>query len=167
MGIKFTADSANVALSIAVKHPDRKTYVECLEYDSMTKGITWLSDWLISRKNTIAVCVIDGRSNTAALVQKLIDGGFPQKGIIVMNSNDVCSAATMFYNAVTEKTVIHSDQPLLDESAIYAKKRPIGNNGGWGFGSGLADCAPIESTSFAFWGVETTKRNPVRKMRVG
>ena len=63
--------------------------------------------------------------------------------------------------------ICHVSPTDLDKSAISAQKRNIGNNGGWGFGSGTFDCAPIESVSLAHWGVVTTKRNPRRKMRVG
>lgn len=165
-GVKFTPDGNSVALSVAVKNPERKTLVECIEFKLIVNGINWLADWLMQRKVTCAVCVIDGKSHTAALKQKLEEGGFPQKAIILANSNDVCAAASMLQNAVGQQEIEHVSPTDLDKSAIAAQKRAIGSNGGWGFGSGTFDCAPIESVSLAYWGVMTTKRRPGRKSKL-
>ena len=94
-GVKFTPDGASMALSAAVRHPDRKTLVECVEFGLIVNGINRLADWLIERKGICSVVVIDGKSHTAALVQKLVDGGFPRKGIAVARTEDVISAASM------------------------------------------------------------------------
>lgn len=165
-GVKFTPDGVKVALSAAVQAPGQKTLVECIDYSMILNGINNLANWLIERKNKCSVVVIDGKSNTAALVRKLEDGGFPRRGIKVTNSNDVCSAASVLLNSVEENEIQHIESPTLDESAIAAQKRSIGSNGGWGFGDGMADCAPIESVSLALWGVLNTKRRPGRRSRL-
>lgn len=166
VGIKFTADGSKVALSAAIKQGSR-VYVECLDYCSMNKGISWLADWLVDRKNKIALVCIDGKSNTGTLVAKLNELAYPAKGMQVMSSSAVVSACSMFSNAVTEHELEHSEQSLLDESVCTAKRRFIGRDGGWGFGNGKVDCAPAESAALAYYGVMTTKRNPNRKLRVG
>lgn len=165
-GIKFTADGAKVALSVALKRGQR-VYVECLEYAGMNRGVSWLADWITERRNKLAMVFVDGKSNTGSLVSKLQDAGYPEKGFKVMGSSDVVSASSMFSNAVTEHEVEHSEQPLLDESVCSATKRKIGNDGGWGFGNGRVECAPAESASFALMAVLTTKRNPNREQRIG
>lgn len=162
-GVKFSADGANVALSAAVKNPNRKTLIECIEYGLIVNGINKLADWLIERKSKCAICVIDGKSHTGALYQKLIEGGFPAKALKIANTTEVCTAASMLQNAVMEQELVHVSPSGLDESAIAAQKRTIGNAGGWGFGDGVYPCAPIESASLAYWGVKTTKRRPGRK----
>lgn len=166
VGIKFTADGSKVALSVAVKQADR-VYVECLDYCSMNKGVSWLANWLVERKDRIAIACIDGRSNTGTLVAKLNELDFPEKGIQIMTTGTVISASSMFANAVTEHELEHSEQTLLNDSVCTAVKRRIGNDGGWGFGNGKVDCAPAESVAFAYYGVMTTKRNPNRKLRIG
>lgn len=166
-GIKFTPDGVNMALSVACKNSEQKTLVECLEYRQLDSGVTGIAKWLLARKDTISVVVIDGKSHTAALEKKLHDEGFNKKAIIVTNSEQVCAAAVMLQNAIEERDLIHISPTDLDKSAITAQKRKIGNGGGWGFGSGSFDCALIESVSLAYWGVSTTKRNPRRKLRVG
>lgn len=166
-GVKFSVDGRHVALSVAVKPTNEKSFIECVEYLPTDGGISWLVDWLCERKQKCAVCVIDGKSYTSALERKLLDSGFPRRGLYISSPKDVCSAATMFYNAVDEKEISHSGQPALNESALSAQKRIIGKDGGWGFGSGTFDCSLIESASLAYWGVMTTRRNPNRKMRIG
>ena len=166
VGIKFTADGSKVALAAAVKQ-DRRVYTECLDYADMNRGVSWLADWLIERKNNVAMVFIDGKSNTGSLVAKLNEAGYPRKGFKVMGTSDVIQASSMFANAVKERGLEHSGQPLLDESVCGATRRPIGNDGGWGFGNGRVDCAPAEAVAFAYMAVMTTKRNPNRELRVG
>lgn len=166
VGIKFTADGSKVALSAAIKRGGR-VYVECLDYANMSRGVSWLSDWLVERKNKIAMALIDGKSNTGSLVAKLNEARYPTKGFRVMGTTDVCQASSMFANAVMEHELEHSEQSLLDESVCSATRRPIGRDGGWGFGNGKVDCAPAEAVAFAYMAVMTAKRNPNRELRVG
>lgn len=166
LGIKFTADGAHVALSIAVKQGSR-VYVECIDYADMSHGVSWLADWIVARRHELAMVLIDGRSNTGSLVAKLNEANYPHKGFSVMGVKDVVQASSMFANAVMEHALEHSAQPLLDESVTSATKRPIGTDGGWGFGNGSVDCAPAESAAFAYMAVMTTKRNPNRVLRIG
>lgn len=165
-GVKFTVDGQKLALSVAVKSPGQRTLVECIEFSSALGGINALADWIIQRKNKCSVVAIDGKSNTAALVRKLIDGGFPRKAIISMGPTDVGAAATVLLNAIEENEIQHIKAPTLDESATSAQRRTIGNSGAWGFGDGAAESAPIESVSFAYWAVMNTKRKPGRKSRL-
>lgn len=165
-GVKFTVDGQKVALSVAVKSKGQRTLVECIEFTSTVGGINGLADWLIERKDRCSVVAIDGKSNTAALVRKLMDGGFPKRAIIVMGPNDVGASAAVLLNAIEEDEIQHIKSPTLDESATTAQRRTIGNSGAWGFGDGLAECAPIESVSFAYWAVVNTKRTPGRRSRL-
>lgn len=165
-GVKFTPDGASVAVSAAARNPDRKTLVECLDFRLIVNGVGGLAGWLIARKRTCAVVVIDGKSNTDALVQKLKAGGFPERAIKTCGPADVCAAASMLADAVDAGEVEHVSPTGLDESAVSAQRRPIGSNGGWGFGPGRVDCAPIESVSLAYLGVMTTKRRPGRKAKM-
>ena len=164
-GVKFSADGQSYALSAAAKPKDGPVLVECLEVGTTSNGTTALANWIIERKNVCAVCVIDGKSNTATLERKLLDGGFPRRGIKVASPAEVIAAASMTKDAVDEGALIHSGQPTLTESAVAAQKREIGSGGGWGFGDGEVPCGPIESASLALWGVKTTKRRPGRKAR--
>lgn len=167
IGIKFTPDGSKVAISAATKAPGRLPFVELLFYEPMNRGTTWIADWLVERKRTIAEVAIDGKSNVDALVGKLEEKKFPKKAIKVMGTDDVVAAASMLSDAITEVAVTHAGQPLLADSMTKTQKRIIGNKdkGGWSFGNGEADAAPAESIASAYRSVMTTKRNPRRKQR--
>ena len=168
LGIKFTPDGSHVAVSVAIKQ-GTETYIEGVFYESMDKGTSWLAEWINNRKSTIAEVWIDGKVHSSALYKKIKDGGFQEKAIRILGTRDVTDSSAIFYDAVTEEKVLHAPQELMDESATKAQKRFIGdkNSGGWGFGDGTVSCAPIESASFAYMAVITTKRNPRRKLRIG
>ena len=162
-GVKFSPDGEHAALSMAAKQHDGTVYMECVEYAPVTEGMGWLVSFLKERRDRIAVCVIDGKANTAQLAQRLVDVGFPRKGIAIARVKDVTDAASMLLGACIEKQAFHGDQPLLNESALSAQKRLIGHYGAWAFGPGEVSSLPVESASLAYFGAKTTKRRPGRK----
>ena len=168
-GVKFSPDGATVSLAVAVKPKGGGTpYVQIVKYESMREGTSWLARWLLEAKSVTACVVIDGKSHADSLIAQMREEGYPRTAIVVPRTADVIAAATRFYNAVKEGAVEHYPQPDFDEVVTRCKKRPIGTNGGWGWG-GVGDTDPtmLEAASLALWGVMTTKRDPARKMRVG
>ena len=170
-GVKFSPDGATVALAVAVKPKagsEDLPYVQVIDYRSMREGTSWLAEWLIAAKARAACVVIDGRSHADALIAQLREGGYPSAAIAVPRTGDVIASATRFYNAVKEKRIAHYPQTAFAECVSKCRKRPIGKNGGWGWGGiGDADPTMLEAASLALWGVMTTRRDPSRKMRVG
>ena len=166
-GVKFSSDGERVALVAALKQKDGSCYVELIDVYPMSRGTSWLGNWLLERKDKIACVAIDGRSNADNLVSKLNDGRFPQKGIIVAGTRGMVLATIRMKDAISEKKVSHIKQGLLDKSVTGSIKRPVGNDGGWCWGStDNSDSTPIEAASLALWGAMTTRRNPGRKARV-
>lgn len=165
-GVKFSPDGAYVSLA-GCRVPDSgMPHVELLEYQPMSKGVTWLADWLIERKDVTAVIVIDGKAHADELVAQLKAGGVSSKAIKLPAVNDVIASATRFLTAINEKRVTHYDQPALNQVVSKCRKRPVGKNGGWSWGGlGDTDSSPLEAVSYAYWGNMTTKRRPGRKVR--
>ena len=163
-GVKFSADSSTVSLSVAVK-PDRgPAFIECVANRSMASGIAWLVDWLAERRDRPAQIVVDGKSGAQTLVERLLDRGVPSKALIVPSARDIIAAVAALYMAVTEGTVTHAGQPAMTASATETVRRKIGNDGGWGFAStDRGDATLIESAALAYWATQTTKRKPGRK----
>lgn len=166
-GIKFSPDGSTVSVGVALKPKDGPIYVELIEHRSMRDGITWLANWVIERKDKVAIVVIDGKAYADNLMTLLREGKVPARAICPPSTNTIVASTSRFMNAVKEGQMSHYAQPALDEAVYHAKKRPIGKDGGCGFG-GIADydVTPLESVALAFWGVATTKRNPGRKARV-
>ena len=163
-GVKFAADGSEVALAVAESRGD-VTHVELLERKPMGRGTAWLADWLCERTNVGCCVVVDGRSGSQALVERMSDRA-PRGFVVTPSSGDVIAAASMLCDATNERKLTwYRPQEQLRESATTATRRPIGHGGGWGFGG--ADPLPIEACSLALWGSRTTKRNPNRKARIG
>lgn len=163
-GIKFSADGSRVCLSVC-RNSD-EPWVELLFDESVAKGIGWLVDWVVERKGKVASVVIDGRSGSTALAQKL-ESSMPHGVVKIPRTVDVIAANAGLLSAVNEGKLRHGGQSQLAASATLTTKRKIGGDGGWGFGDTPAACAaPIESAALALWGASNTKRKPGRKQRV-
>lgn len=159
-GVKFAPDGSEVALAAAIKPKSGIPHVELVCIKSMSKGTTWLADWLAERPSRASCVAIDGKSGTGMLSEKLVDR-VPNKYYRVMKTQDAITASSMMLEAIQNNEITHIESPALDESVLAATKRKIGDSGGWGFG-GDTSCA-IEAAANALWAVTTTKRDPNRK----
>lgn len=162
-GVKFSPDGAEVSLAAARLH-DNRVYIEQIRRESMALGLMWITEWIAARKNIGCCCVIDGKSGTQALVDKL--GVMPKGYIEVPTAAQVVSACTTLVDRVNDGTLEwFRPQTDLRDSAITSTRRKIGQTGGWGFAG--ENPIPIEAASLALWGVLNSKRNPERKQRIG
>lgn len=167
-GVKFSADGRRVALSAALAVKNGPAYVELVDVLGTENGAGRLREWLMERSSGCCAAAIDGRSGAAALAASLRSVGFPRRALVECRTSDAVAAASMFVEEVFSKTVSHIASPALDESVAGAVRRPIGGNGGFGFGDGPeSDSTAAESAALALWAARTSKRDPDRKMRVG
>lgn len=163
-GVKFAPDGSTVSLSVAVKPDDGPVFVEGIENRAMNAGTAWLVEWLMARRDKAAQIVIDGRSGSAALINRLIEHNMPPHTIIAPNTAQVIAAASGFKAAVLEGNIAHIEQPAMTAAVTLTRKRKIGTDGGWSFDSTeQGDATLAESAALAFWAVTTTKRRPGRK----
>lgn len=163
-GVKFASDGSEVVLAVAEAHGG-STHVELLERKPMAFGTSWLASWLADRTATGCCVVVDGKSGSPVLIERL-DGRVPRGYVVTPSVNEVTSAASMLCDAVGERLLTwYRPQEQLRESATTATRRMIGRSGGWGFGG--ADPLPIDACALALWGLRTSKRDPRRKARIG
>jgi hypothetical protein len=163
-GVKFSIDGSQIALAACRIPEDTPAYVELVGMGSLSDGITWLSDFLCTEdmEETTAAIAVDGKNGADALLDKLRDI-YPRQALMVPGSKGVIASASMFQEAIRERTLTHWDSPngeqkALDDSATSSIKRPIGGDGGWGYGGDNA--AAIEAAALAFWACKTTTRDP-------
>lgn len=158
-GVKFSPDGATVALA-ACRVPDgAPAHVELVDARPVSEGTGWLSELLNSAEPTTACVVVDGRSGADDLLSRLDE--YPARALVTPGTRGVVAAATMTVSALSEHRLTHWRSPgqhALDESATKSVKRPIGNDGGYGFGGDVS--VAIEAASLAYWGCMTTKRDP-------
>ena len=163
-GVRFTPDGRSVTLAAAATHEDG-AHVEYIRTEPTVSGVGWLVDWLVSRKGRAAAVAIDGRADATDLGQQLVNAGMPKGAVMVARTSDAISADAMLVNAVNDGTLTHLDDPALTESALGATRRPIGKDGGYGFGG---ECPErLDACALALWAARTTKRDPRRRGRIG
>ena len=165
-GVKFSPDGSCVALAGCVLPEGGPAHVELIGTGSMADGIGWLTEFFEQpgMDESTAAIAVDGRNGSGALLAELAET-YPRQALMVPGSRGVQDAASMFLQAVHTGRevggVTHwgSDkQASLDESAKESIKRPIGSDGGWGFGG--EHSAPVEAAALAFWAARTTRRDP-------
>ena len=162
-GVKFSPDGAEVSLAAARLH-DGRVYIEQIKRETMAMGLGWLAGWIAGRTDRGCCCVIDGKSGTQALVDKL--GRMPANYIVTPSTSQVIAACTTLVDRVNDGTLEWlGSQADLRDSATTSTRRRIGHDGGWGFGG--ENPIPIEAASLALWGVLNSRRNPERKQRIG
>lgn len=167
-GVKFSPDGAEVVLAGAVipdkGQPARITLIAC---EPTGNGITWLANWLNERNKIASAVIIDGRSGTDLLIDRIKppNGTWTFKdSVIKATTQHVINAAALLLNDLNEHNVTwYRQQDELRESAITATKRNIA--GGWGFGGQTSTA--IEACSLALWASRNSKRNPQKKMLIG
>ena len=166
-GVRFSADGEVVTLAVALKPDEGKSHIEVIAHRSTHAGVKWLVAWLCQRWKKAALIVIDGKSGSQSLVDRLYEKKVSKKVICQPRPSDVIASTNRTLTAINEEEITHYNQPVLNEAACNARKRPIGKDGGWGWG-GIegVDVTPIEAASLAYWGVMTTKRDPRRKARI-
>jgi len=163
-GVRFTSDGRSVSLAAAVTTQDG-CHVEFIRTEPTVVGIGWLVDWLATRRDKAAAVAIDGRADAVDLGQQLVAAGMPKNAVMVVRTGDAIAADAMLVNAVNDGRLTHLDDPALAESALGATRRPIGKDGGFGFGG---ECPErLDACALAMWAARTTKRDPRRRGRVG
>lgn len=163
-GIKFSADGSEVCLCGAVKPATGKNRISLIDIKPTGLGIRWLADFLNARYNAAACVVIDGRNGVDVLVDRIQDTWRMKGSVIRPTAKDMLAAVGTMTAAINERSMTwYRKQDALRESALSSVRRDLG--GGWAFGGD--DSLPIEAAALALWGVETSKRDPSKKMRIG
>lgn len=165
--VKFSLDGSRYILAGCKSNKEGRCAVEVIEQGTTENGTRALAEALRERSSVACAVAIDGLSGSDALCENLRELKAPKKYVIRPSAGDIVAAATGFTDSLADGTLKHTTQKVLDDSALHAVKRPIGNRGGWGF-----DCEEpydptvIEAAALALWTLRTSKRNPNRKQRL-
>lgn len=164
--VKFSTDGSMYALAGCKLGRDGAA-VELVELGSTEGGTKPLARALYDARGRTAVVVVDGLSGSDALCDNLADLRAPRGYVVRPRTGDVIAAATGLLDELKARTLAHSRQPALDDSALGSARRAIGSRGGWGFGPTEGhDSTAVEAVSLALWGARNTKRDPRRKQRL-
>ncbi len=164
-GVKFSPDGSTVSLCACRLQEDGTGYVELIGVCRDAAWMPWVAGILCTEQmvDTTAAIAVDGASGAGALLARLAED-YPAQALWRVGTRNMVEASAMFEQALMDRTIAHWDggparaQEMLDESALTVMRRPIGRDGGWGYGGD--NSTPIEAAVLAFWADKKTRRDP-------
>lgn len=175
--VKYGFDGTHVSLAACLRpdDADQQPHVELIDYRPTKAGVGWLVDFLTGDdpqhgcprwKASLGIS-IDGRVGAPVLIQALRDGGVFQRVIRTPNASQVGEACSTFEQAVQQKQLTQFAQPIVDTATAYAKHRPIGRGGLFGYEPSREsiDTDPLEALALAYSLAKTSKRQPGKTQR--
>lgn len=157
--LDMTPDRRVIAISACRWHGDEPRHIELVKHEATSSGVAWVVDWIVERWPTASAVVIDGQSPAVTLLPELISRKVRPT---VTNYADMVKACGLFVDALRDDGITHIEQPALDAAVAGAKKRNIGQGGGWGWDrrTNDVDLSPLVSATLALYGSVVPKRNP-------
>lgn len=157
IGIKCGKSSNNISIAVACKTTDDRVFTEVINTKPLSEGVDWLTGFIKGMKSDILKIVFDGQQAQTIIQDAFKDASI--KGLHLPTVMEYIDANAKWEIAITQKSVIHSDQPQVSEAVTNCEKRAIGSHGGFGYNStrsdldiGLMDCMIL-----AHWAVLTFK----------
>lgn len=123
-------------------------------------------EWLVSRSTRRMPVVIDAMSPAASMVPDL---KARKLRVVVTNSTDMAKACGLWLDDVKAGLLTHADQEPVNTAVAAAKKRAIGNAGGWGWDrrDGASNIAPLVAQTLARYGASLNQRRPGTRQTSG
>lgn len=151
VGIKYAHDGESVAMSIAVRTKEDKTFIETIDCRSVRAGTAWIILFLTDAEPAIKKVVVDGANGQQLLYEKMKENKL--KAPVMPTVKNIIAANAGFEQAIFQGKICHMAQPSLGQSVTNVEKRAIGSNGGFGYQSirdGI-DVSLLDSAILAYW----------------
>lgn len=163
IGIKYNKQADSVALSIAVKTTDGRTFVETVDRRPTREGNAWIVDFCRKIAGHAKRIVVDGSSGQQLLADELHDAKVQKPYLPTVK--DVIAANALWESSIYGLKLAHMNQPALAQVVENCDRRPIGNNGGFGYKSILeeADVSIMDSAILAVWAAERWEEKPTKQ----
>lgn len=161
-GVDMSPDRSRVFVGVC-QLGEGKPFVEiALEDDASVLGDR-LVELIVS--SGVELVLIDGHSPALSIVDRLQAEGVKVR---VTGMQDMAKAAGLFQDAVRSRALKHSGQEQLSAGLRQARPRLIGSGGGFGYqrSKGGEFVAALVAVTLAFYGAQSAKVKPVRKVRV-
>ena len=112
--------------------------------------------------------VVDERSTAAVLIDRL-ERVRPRRNVVRVNALMAAQSAQAFLDEVLAGRLLHAGHEALDRAVAGARRRPIGDAGGWGFDrrDEMVAIAPVVAASLARYGAAAHGRRPSKPGRIG
>ncbi len=114
-------------------------------------------EWLVERAGRKIPVVIDGLSPAASMIPTL---KARKVKVITTNAGDMAKACGGFFDDANGARLTHAGQAELSEALAGARKRKIGDAGGWGWDrkDATVNIAPLVSATLARFGAVVTNK---------
>lgn len=151
IGIDMAPDAARVSVAVGLKTDDG-VHVELADITAASDSTDALVEWIVSRAKRRVPILIDAMSPARLLIPIL---KARKCKVIVMSGGEVIESTAGFFNAAKEGTLTHFGQEQVTESLAGARRKPIGDAGGWKWDrkSMNVDLTPIMAVTNAHYGV--------------
>lgn len=131
-------------------------HVEVLALD-LAQDTLLAVEWIVERAGRRIPVVIDSYSPAASMIPVL---KARKVKVITTNAADMSKACGGFYDDIFSGMLTHAGQDALDVAVAGAKKRKIGDAGGWGWDrkDPTVNIAPLVSATLARFGAVVTNK---------
>jgi hypothetical protein len=144
--LETAQDRSTSVIAAAGRREDGHTHVELVKYG---KGSTWALDEILRLTEAWAAPVVIDKNSPAASHIAVLEGAGVE--VITTLASDMARACGSFYDAVTEETLFHLIDPVLEKTLQSAGKRQLA--GGWAWDRKSGDIAPLVAVTLAAHGV--------------
>lgn len=151
IGIDMAPDAARVSVAVGLKTDDG-VHVELADITAASDSTDALVEWIVARAKRRVPILIDAMSPARLLIPIL---KARKCKVIVMSGGEVIESTAGFFNSAKEGTLTHFGQEQVTESLAGARRKPIGDAGGWKWDrkSMNVDLTPIMAVTNAHYGV--------------
>lgn len=160
IGIKYSQKADSVALSIAVKTTEGKTFVETVDRRATRDGNSWIVEFCRKIAGHAKRIVVDGSSGQQLLADELKDAKVQKPYFPTVK--EIIAANALWETSIFGEKLQHMNQPALAQVVENCDRRPIGSGGGFGFKSILeeADVTIMDSAILAVWAADRFAEKP-------
>lgn len=151
IGIDMAPDAARVSVAVGLK-TEAGVHVELADITAASDSTDALVEWVVARAKRRVPVLIDALSPARLLIPVLKSR---KVRVIVMSGGELIEATAGFFNSAKEGTLTHFGQEQVTESLAGARRKPIGDAGGWKWDrkSMNVDLTPIVAVTNAHYGV--------------
>lgn len=156
--VDMSPDRGMVAVGVAALWPDGRVHVECVRHEQTRGGLAWLVDWLAERREPRGHTVVIDRQSPAMTITDELERR--KVGVLVTGAPELVRACGGWADAVRDAQLTHFDQPGLNMALAGAKKRTLGDAGGWAWNrrSVDVDITPLVAVTLAHYGVMVSRK---------
>ena len=172
LGVEVGPDLSWASVALAGRRGDDSWHIE-LDSDQHTKGrgVSWLVphvEGLVAANPQVRGVVVDVGGPIKALLEERRGRWFlGSVEVTPLKVSELGAGCASLLSGVVVGEVFHIGQPQLDQAALVATKRALGDTGMWVWSRRAAttDITPIQASTYALIGAQMTKPKRPRRSR--